>query len=457
MINYSKEIEEGKTIYDVIVAGGGPAGCAAALAAARGGSSVLLIESLGQLGGTATSGLVSHWLGGRSVDCRQWIVGGIFKELATEAAEAGFALLPEPEADGTHSPFGWGGAGGTLTAGVPFDPFRMAEFLDRKILAAGVNILLATQVVDAIVREGLISHLIIHNKSGFCAVQAKTFIDATGDADVVALSGCEYLIGQGQEQGVAPATLQLHVDNVDQEELTGYINLYDCTRFLKEIQQWKIEGKWHADYDRLITVQLERTGLFMVNTSRICGVDGTDGVSITDGYIRARKDTMRLFDFLREHVPGFHNAHIKAVAPMLGIRESRRLKGEFVLTVNDLLSGKEFDDTIGYSGYGWDMPDPERPSFQPMHENGHEIRDGLVPIPFRIMIPSPAHNLLCPGRAVSAEREVLGPLRVMAPCMAMGQAAGTAAVMLVKADTNNFESIDIPVLQDNLREQGAVL
>ncbi|MDA3925788.1 MAG: FAD-dependent oxidoreductase [Kiritimatiellae bacterium] len=457
MIEYRKNIEEDKTVYDVIVAGGGPAGCAAALAAARAGSSVLLLEGQGQLGGTATSGLVSHWLGGRSVDCKEWIVGGIFKELSEEAVNAGFALLPEPEKDGSHSPFGWGGAEGTLTAGVPFDPYRMAELLDKKMMEAGVNVLLATQVVDALVENGRISNLVIFNKSGFSAVGAKTFIDATGDADIAAFSGCEYLIGQGAEQGVAPTTLQLHVDHVDQAEFTVYINKHNSTRFLKEIEQWKVEGKWHADYDRLITVQLERTGLFMVNTSRICCVDGIDGESITNGYIRARKDTIQLFDFLRENVPGFKNAIIKAVAPMLGIRESRRLKSEYVLTVQDLLSGKEFDDTIGYSGYGWDMPDPKRPSYQPMHDVSKKISRGLVPIPFRIMIPQPVSNLLCPGRAVSAEREVLGPLRVMAPCMAMGQAAGIAAAMTVKAESSIFGEICIPVLQENLRKQGAVL
>jgi hypothetical protein len=454
---YTKNLPLNTTSYDLVVAGGGPAGCAAALAAARGGLKVLLVEAQGQLGGTATSGLVSHWLGGRATDCKTWVVGGIFKELVCDAVAQGFALLPEPEADGSHSPFGWDGADGTLTAGIPFDPFRMAPFLDVKLAQCGADVLLATHVADALVSDERITHLILSNKGGLSAVAARMVIDATGDADIVARSGCAFLKGEGPENAVVPSTLELQVTGVDQTAFAAYINATHSTRFLKEIEQWQAEGKWNAPYNRLITVQLDRPGTLLVNTSRLCGIDGTDGASVTRGYQVGRADSVALFDFLRGHVPGFRHAQIRAVAPMLGIRESRRLDGAFRLTVNDLLEGRPFDDTIGFSAYGWDMPDPSRPSYQRMHGEGKEIRSGRVPIPYRIMLPRPVTNLLCPGRAVSAEREVLGPLRVMAPCMAMGQAAGTAATLASRTSAPVFSEVNTTLLRKTLTDVGALV
>lgn len=454
---YAKPLPVDPTLYDLVVAGGGPAGCAAALAAARGGLKVLLVEGQGQLGGTATSGLVSHWLGGRDADCKTWAVGGLFKELATEAAAQGFALLPEPEADGSFSPFGWNAAEGTLTAGVPFDPFRMALFLDAKLAQAGVKVLLATQAVDVRTSGSRITHLIVFNKSGLSAVKAPLFVDATGDADLAARSGCACLKGVGDDHGLSPATLQLQMDSIDQPAFASYINSNKAPRFLKEIEKWQAEGKWKAPYNRLITVQLDQPGTFMVNTSRLVGIDGTDGASVTRGYQEGRADTVRLVDFLRENVPGFKSARIRAVAPMLGIRETRRLDGAFTLKVDDLLEGRRFPDTVGFSAYGWDMPDPKRPSYQPMHQGDQKIRDKRVPIPYRVMLPRPVSNLICPGRAVSAEREVLGPLRVMAPCMAMGQAAGAAAVLLAKQRASDFGAVDTAALRDALAKAAAVV
>ena len=456
-LTYTKQLSLDDTVYDLVVAGGGPAGCAGALAAARGGLNVLLVEAQGQLGGTATSGLVSHWLGGRAVDCKTWVVGGIFKELATEAVARGFALLPEPETDGSHSPFGWDGADGTLTAGVPFDPYRMAHVLDTKLAQSGATVLLATQVADAQVTDGRITHLILSNKNGLTAVAARLVIDATGDADVAARSGCAFFKGENPEHGVAPATLELQVDGVDQTAFAAYINAHHATRFLKEIQQWQAEGQWNAPYNRLITVQLDRPGTLLVNTSRLCGIDGTDAASVTRGYQEGRADSVALFTFMRDHVPGFRHARIRAIAPMLGIRESRRLDGAFRLTVNDLLEGRSFEDAIGFSAYGWDMPDPSRPSYQPMHGAGKEIHNRQVPIPYRVMLPRPVSNLICPGRAVSAEREVLGPLRVMAPCMAMGQAAGTAATLTMKMKEPVFSKVCPSDLRAALAARGAII
>ena len=417
-----KDIEQ--NTCDVLICGGGPAGVAAAIAAAENGERTLLIEENSELGGTGTSGGVSHWLGGRSMDCREFVIGGIFRRLVEQAVREGIALLPQPEKVG-RSPFGWDG-GRHLTAGIPFDRFRMAELLERSVLAAGAEILYKTRLIDCTLnRTGdRISAVELHNKSGKFAVRAKRFIDATGDADLAALAGVPFVVGTGEEHGCAPASLEFHVDHVDADKLKRYIDEHDAPRFLAEIRELTRRGIWKFPFDRLITVQMTEKDHFMVNTPRLVGVDALDGRSVTDGLVRGRRMIIELFKILKAHFPGFAEARLCDVAPMLGIRESRRIEGRCTLTVDDVVSGKKFPDTIGFCCYGWDLPDPKRPSYQPISSEKLKIHDDRIPIPYRIMLPKKIMNLHVPGRAVSVERPVLGPIRVMASCMLMGEAAG---------------------------------
>lgn len=447
---------------DLVVCGGGPAGLAAALAARRAGLSVLLVDAQGQLGGMGTSGLVSHWLGGRTSDCRRWVVGGIFRSLAEDAAKRGIALLPTPEpnlpqaprpAGGLrrkYQPHGW--FKGQLEAGVPFDPFAMAAFLDERAAEAGVEVLLFTQAVDVAVADGRITHVIVSNKSGLAAVPAAAVVDATGDADIAARSGCQTVKGREGDSLMTPTTLMFHVDGVDQDALAAYIEKHDTPRFRKEIEALRKAGEWPFPYDIFISVQLTEKGTMMINTSRLVGIDGTDGASVTQGMIRGRAETQQLLAVMRKHIPGFANARLKAVAPLLGVRETRRIKGQYVLTVKDVNAGRGHDEAIGFSAYGWDLPDPKRPSENP----GHGKLPGVTPIPYRVMVPQPIRNLICPGRAISVERPVLGPLRVTAPCMAMGEAAGVAAAQVVRRNIS-FAEVDVPALRKALLAQAAIV
>ncbi len=439
--------------YDLVVCGGGPSGIAASLAAARAGMKVLLVDANAQLGGMCTSGHVCHWLGGRSRDASQWVVGGIFKELAQDAVQKGAAILPSPPSDGKLTPHGWSHS---LVSGIPVDPFALAPLLDEKIAEAGIELLLCTQAVHVLVEKSRITHVILVNKSGFSSIPARAVIDATGDADIAARSGCEVVKGRDSDHLMTPASLTFHVYNVDRGALDLYIHQNNARRFREEIQTLREQGEWPFPYDIFISVQLVDNDVFMINTTRLVGIDGTNGASITAGLLQGRKEIQQLLQIMRKHFAGFQNAKIKSVAPALGIRETRRIQGDFQLTVNDLVEGKSFDDTIGFSSYGWDLPDPQKPSYQPMSDKKVELQHPFIPIPYRIMIPRPVENLLCPGRAVSVERDVLGPLRGMAPCFAMGQAAGSAAIQAVR-DNISFRHISIPRLIGHLRENHAIV
>lgn len=437
--------------YDVVVCGGGPAGFAAALAARHQGLKVLLVEAQGQFGGNGTSGLVSHWLGGRTSDCKRWVVGGVFRSLSEEAAERGFALIPSGETKTTYQPHGW--HRGQLAAGIPFDPYGIALLHDEHVEKANIDVLLLSHAIDAVVEDGRITHVIVMNKSGLAAVPTAAVIDGTGDGDMAARTGCPFVRGREEDGLMTPASLTFHVDNVDQDALSDYIETNKAPRFRKKILELRKAGEWDFPYEIFISVQLQEKGTMMINTTRLVGIDGTDGRSVTDGMIRGRAEIHRLMELMKKHFPGFAKARLKCVAPTLGVRETRRIRGDYTLTVKDLLRGEDFPDTIGFSAYGWDLPNPKRPSDNPGH--GRRKRE-VTPIPYRVMVPQGIKNLICPGRAISVERPVLGPLRVMAPCMAMGEAAGHAAVQVV-GDKKSFARVDTTKLRKVLVDRGGIV
>ncbi len=442
--------------YDLVVCGGGPSGCAAALAAKREGLRVLLVEGQAQLGGMATSGLVSHWLGGRTQE-GAWVVGGLFRTLVEEATACGCAIQPELTGGRVYQPHGWLP---WFIHGIPIDPFAMAHFLDEKFLRAEIDLLFETQVLDALTRDERITHVIIQNKSGLQALPTDAVIDATGDADVAAFSGCETVTGRESDGLMAPASLTFHLSNVDHRALGNAIEVGKNPKFRDTIYALRKTGEWPFPYDIFISVQLVQQDVAMINTMRLPGVNGIDGRSRTGGLITGRREAYALLDIFRKHFPGFEKAEMKSVATLLGIRETRRIRSNFCLRVNDLGEGREFEDTVGFSMYGWDLPDPHRPSLQPMvdESNGKFINKVnkvlYTPIPYRVMVPQPVRNLLCPGRAVCVERDVLGPLRVMAPCMAMGEACGVASAQIVR-DRVSAAEVDVSSLRNRLREVGA--
>ena len=455
-MNWSVEARDLAKV-DVLVAGGGPAGCAAAVAAARRGLKVLLVERQTVLGGTATAGMVSHWLGGRTPGGR-WVVGGLFREFVEKAVACGAAILPRHPEGKVYQPHAWLP---WFIHGVPLDPSRLAAFLERTLRAEGVDFRYETEVVGVQLDRGedaSITDVVLHAKDGFSSVPVGAVVDATGDADVAALAGCPFEIGRAEDHLTAPASLTFHLDHVDSAALAAAIEKDREPKFRPLIAKLKAQGEWPFPYDIFITTQLLEEDVVMVNTSRLTEVDGLSSASRTAAYEKGRAEALALLEVFRRHFPGFARAQLRSVAPMLGIRETRRIVSERTLTVEDVRTGRAFPDTIGFSMYGWDLPDPKRPSVQPLVDESdgkfvNKVTKALAtPIPFGVMVPRGCANLLCPGRAVGVERDVLGPLRVMAPCMAMGEAAGVAMASLAKG-----EAVDVGALRETLRANGCLV
>ena len=446
---YSKNIEKTEH-HDVVVCGGGFSGFAAAYAAAREGADVILVERNFCLGGVGTQCLVNHLLGSRNVKIPTYTydtcIGDVFDLIEDRILEMGGGIDVD-DIDLSFHPYGWYAG---LGVGLIFDKEKMKLLLEEMLCEVGVKILYGTNVIDVIKNGTKISGVVVHNKSGLSVINGKTFVDATGDADVCTLADCDF--AKGDENGeMAAASLELHVENVDHEELTEYMRTVKDERFRALIKPLKESGVWKFPYEIFISVMLTQKDVFMINTIRQVGIDGTDATSLTDGVISGRKENFELLRVMREYFPGFKNATIREIAPSIGIRETRRVVGEYTLTVEDLIESKDFEDSIALSAYGWDLPNPKNPSYQPFH--GVQRKSPYTQIPYRCLLPRGIDNLINVGRSVSVEREVLGPVRVMALCVAMGVAAGIASHVVVKNDID-YKRVDVTALREKIVSYG---
>jgi len=452
------EFETGRfPAYDVVVAGGGMTGVAAAVAAARNGKKTLLLERTGVLGGVATLGLCNILLGGRKYypamgKHKVRAAGGIFEELSQRLIDRQAAIDPD-DIDQYRNPHGW--SHGCCADGLVFVNDVMKVELDTLCREAGVEILFFTDVINLDCQNAVIRQVVVHNKSGITAIPAKFVIDCTGDADLAVMAGAPTVTGNNNDSRTAPVTVLMLVDHVQSDRIFAYLepDWQGRFRFRQIIADLRERGLWPWSCEIFISMQNVESDCFLINTLRQTGIDGTDARQLTQAMIDGRADSLKLLQLMRQYFPGFANARLRQISDTVGVRETRRIVGDFILTVKDIGEEKHFDDVIGFSGYAWDLPDPERPSHQPME--GKKLVD-LIPIPYRVMVPQKVNNLLVAGRSISVERDVLGPLRVMAPCMVMGQAAGTAAALAV---TGGCDSRTLPValLQDQLRRAGQVV
>ena len=450
----------GSRTFDCVVCGGGLSGIAAAIAASRAGLKTALIEGAGTFGGVAVISGVNHLLGGRyyqeSTGVMEKTVGGIFDELAGIMIAEGTAIDPET-IDPHNNPHGWYPR---MAAGIPFDGNAMKRILDAFIISEGVVPMLDTRIIGVQSAGDRIENVIVNNKSGNIIVKADCFIDATGDADIAAMAGARFDQGRETDHLTTPVSLEFHVDQVDRDELLNYQNMHSSPKLVEIIERLKEEGIWDFPFEIFVTVQLNDPDVFLVNTLRDIKVDGTDGDAVTTALIKGRADVFKLHAIMKQYFPGFARSRIRFIADHLGVRETRRIRGTAHVTLEDAKDGRRYEDGIARTTYNFDLPDPERPSYDPMmgdakHPDASRSHTSIE-VPYGVIVPQDFRNLLVTGRAVSVDREVLGPLRVMGPCMMLGEAAGTAAGLAVQ-DGLDCRDIDGKKLHERLIANGVLL
>lgn len=445
---------------DVVVVGGGPSGLCAAVAAARLGADVLVVEQSNCCGGMATQGLVGPFMTCYDREGKTMIIRGLFAEIVDRLVERGAAIHPSQVRSGT-SYTSW------ITVGhdhvTPFEPEGLKLLSDEMLQETGVRVMYHTTFLEPLLEENAITGVVVCSKSGIERIGARVVIDCTGDADVAYRSGVPCELGN-QELGIMqPATMFFHISNVDSEALEADIQANISTFHRKNgvnyrslhwwVSKARAAGDWNLERVSVGLYQMPKKDEWCVNTSRIMGVNSTDVESLTRGEIIGRAQADQVFRFLKKYVPGCADARLVSTASYLGIRESRHIQGEYCLTLEDILHAQVPEDSILLCANSVDV----HGRFGPESNEYLPIEDGsYYGVPYRCLLPVKVEGLLVAGRPVSACSEAAGAIRVMPPCMAMGQAAGTAAALAVHSGKTPRQ-IDPQELCRVLKENGVYL
>ena len=444
---------------DVLVVGSGPGGLAAAVSASRIGARVLLLEEAYSVGGNL--GLPGLQLLGSHMPDGRAVIGGFVSELYSrlQAVNAATAVTPCPK----------------LYSLVAYNHFVLRAVALEMLEQAGVRLLLGTRAVDVVSDGRCVDYVLAESKSGRFALKANVVVDASGDADVVAEAGGAFL-NSGDLRDVQPAGMLFRLGGVRVDELADHLeehpeDIFPIGRppaavfpdgYFRRKPTWALTGlgatvakaKELGDFPEGLSYvnlfPMLDEGQVGVNAVKAFDGDWTRAEDLTRGTVEGHRKVMQMWRFFRKHVPGFEDCIILDIANRLGVRESRRIRGRYVLTSEDVLSGSVFDDAIARGCYPIDVHQPDG------SRSRYVLLDKPYDIPYRSLLPKDLDNVLVAGRPISADVDAFGSLRAMTHCMAIGQAAGTAAALAAESGGCPAE-VDVDMLQGRLVEQGVLL
>ncbi|MBM3240023.1 FAD-dependent oxidoreductase [Candidatus Poribacteria bacterium] len=418
---------------DIFVAGGGPAGVSATVAAARQGRSVFLAERHTCLGGMGTAGLVPVFM--QFSDGVNMLAAGIGEEILTKLRQAG--------GTGPDNQF-------AIRAEV------LKRVYDDLLIDAGVNFTFETQLIDIEKKSDRVCLAILAAKSGMFAVEARVFIDCTGDGDLAVWAGAPFEKGD-EESNLMPGTLCSLWADIDWDTVKKGGRIRDDSRLEEAFkdnvfthEDRHLPGMWRVGKN-----------IGGGNIGHTFGVDATDERSVTQALIWARKSLLEYEHYYKKYLKGFENMELVSTGSLLGIRESRRIMGDYVLNLEDFKKRAVFDDEIGRYAYPVDIhaSKPDAVNYKKFEEEFKTLRYNKgesYGIPYRILVPQKLSNVLTAGRCVSSDRYIQGSIRVMPGCFITGQAAGVAASIAIEKNTDT-RGFSVAELQKRLKEIGAYL
>ncbi len=438
--------------YDIVVVGGGTAGAIAALAAARNsGGRVLLVEASSHIGGLSAIGMT--WGGFFDNNYRQ-VIGGIPHELVKKCQEIAGRGYFQYHGDGDK----W------ITGLASVDGETARYVIEKELYDAGCDIMLFSILEGIKMENGRIEYIEVLSRLGKKTISGKYFIDATGELVLADMAGVEWEHGhKGETQSTSNMFRVLGVDMDKYERfLNQYINTEDLDPWKKETGAirrgieywcpWKPDGFENMPKSLGIYYHGKNNDVIL-NCTSVC-IDPLDIMEVSRASFLLRQEAFQVVDYLKKHVDGFQDAYIASVYD-LAARETRRMKGDYVLKMDDIVNHKRFEDAIGMGAYPPDVHDTRGAVHIPSTREFNKESDGAYDIPLGSMTCS-VENLVAAGKCISATFEAQSAVRGIGPCMVEGQGAGTAVALALKKDIPDVHNVNMKELHQMLEEQGVI-